>query len=192
MKELDVPPAEPFFIKSLAYGNDRSVKVALTNVYIRGISGFRIEKLRTNFENIKIDVIASFPRLEIRSKYKLILSLLGAPITSDGDLLASFENAKARIGLKAQKYLRNGVEYIKFEPILLKINIGKVQTLKLSNLFNGNPVLSEVVHAILVSNSDFLLNDFYPHIEKSLSESFTDIANKITKEATFNELFPLN
>ena len=118
------------------------------------------------------------------------MSLLGAPITSDGDLYAVFDSAKARIGLKAQKYLRNGVEYIKFEPILLKINIGKVSALRLSNLFNGNPVLSEVVHALLVSNSDFLLNDFYPHIEKSLSELFTDVANKITKEATFDELFP--
>ena len=122
----------------------------------------------------------------------MILSLLGAPITSEGDLFGSFDNAKARIGLKAQKYLRNGVEYIKFEPIGLKINIGKVSGLKLSNLFNGNPVLSEVVHALLVSNSDFLLNDFYPHIEKSLSDAFTDIANKITKEATYDELFPPN
>lgn len=118
------------------------------------------------------------------------MSLLGAPIASEGDLYTVFENAKARIGLKAQKYLKNGQEYIKFEPILIKINIGKVQALKLSNLFNENPVLSEVVHAVLVSNSEFLLNDFYPHIEKSLSETITDLANKITKEATFNELFP--
>jgi hypothetical protein len=149
-------------------------------------------KCRTNFENIKIDVITTFPRIEIKSKYKLILSLIGAPLTSDGELSAAFEKTKARISLKANKYIRNGIEHIKFEPVLLKLNLGKVLHLRLSNLFSGNPVLSEVVHTLLLNNSEFLLNDFYPHIERSLSESFTEIANKIAKEASLDELFPQN
>jgi hypothetical protein len=129
--------------------------------------------------------------LEISGQYKFILSLLGAPLNSEGDLFTTFESSKARVSMKAQKYLRNGVEFLKFEPIYLKVQRGTVKNLKLTNLFGGNPVLGEIVNALLLTNSEFLLNDVYPQVEKTFSDTFTSIANRIANEASFDELFPL-
>lgn len=100
------------------------------------------------------------------------------------------ENVKARVGMKARLLSINGLDFMKIDPLLLKIQPGQTRALKLSNLFGGNSVLGEIVNALLVNNSEFLLTDVYPQIERQLSETFTSIANRITSEASFSELFP--
>lgn len=91
--------------------------------------------------------------------------------------------------MRARKYNKNGVTYLHFERFLIKIFIGK-KTIKLTNLFQGNPGLEQIGNAFINGNSDFFLTDVYPSIENSLSEFFTDTANRITGEASFDELFP--
>lgn len=92
--------------------------------------------------------------------------------------------------MKGRLFNQNGINYMKFDPIAIKVQQGKVKTLKLSNLFGGSPVLSEIVQSLLISNSDFLLNDMYPYIERSLSQIFTGLANKITADTSFDQVFP--
>lgn len=92
--------------------------------------------------------------------------------------------------MKARLVNINGIDFMKIDPLVLKIHPGKTRILKLTNLFGGNPVLGEIVNALLVNNSEFLLNDAYPLIERQLSEPFTSLANRITSEASFDELFP--
>lgn len=91
--------------------------------------------------------------------------------------------------MRAKKYNKNGATYLHFEKFLIKIYIGK-KTIQLSNLFQGNPGLEQIGNAFINGNSDFFLTDVYPSIENSLSEVFTNIANQITGEASFDELFP--
>lgn len=92
--------------------------------------------------------------------------------------------------MKAQKYTRDGGEYIKFAKIAIKVIPGKVTGLKLTNLFNGNKVLEEIVNTALTDASGYMLENVYPSLEKNLSEHFTKIANEICSQATIDELFP--
>jgi Haemolymph juvenile hormone binding protein (JHBP) len=91
--------------------------------------------------------------------------------------------------MRARKYQKNGQTFLNFEKFNIKIIPGQTN-IKLTNLFQGNPGLEEIGNAFINGNSDFFLTDVYPGIENSLSEMFTNIANKITGEASFDELFP--
>lgn len=91
--------------------------------------------------------------------------------------------------MRARKYQKNGRIFLNFENFVIKFVPGKTN-IKLTNLFQGNPGLEEIGNAFINGNSDFFLTDVYPGIENSLSERFTIIANKITENASFDELFP--
>lgn len=47
-----------------------------------------------------------------------------------------FENSRGRVEMRATKYTKDGLTYMKFEKLKLKIQIGK-RLLELKNLFNG-------------------------------------------------------
>lgn len=92
--------------------------------------------------------------------------------------------------MRATKYQKNGLTYLQFEKFVIKIQPGQVKELRLTNLFQGNQVLEEIGNSFINGNSQFFLTDVYPGLEISLAEIFTNIANKLTSEATFDELFP--
>lgn len=92
--------------------------------------------------------------------------------------------------MRATKYQKNGKTFINFEKFNIKVQPGKIKNVKLTNLFEGQPGLEEIGNAFIRSNSEFLLKDVYPDLEKGLSELLTSIANRITGEASYDELFP--
>lgn len=62
----------------------------------------------------------------------------------------------------------------------------------MDNLFNGDPVLGQVGNSFINENSKLFLTEITPGLEKSLSKTFTDIANTILKTTTYDEMFPEN
>lgn len=93
------------------------------------------------------------------------------------------------VRLRGERVDRNGVEYVTFNQLDVKIEVGKSK-LQLDNLFNGDPVLSQVGNAFVNENSDLFVSELIPGLEKSLSKSFLEIVNVIMKDVTFDELFP--
>lgn len=91
--------------------------------------------------------------------------------------------------MKGHKINKEGSDYLKFDKMRLRLNIGK-STLHLGNLFNNDPLLGRATNDIVNENSDLFINEIKPVLENSLAEKFTDIANKITLKFTYNELFP--
>lgn len=70
------------------------------------------------------------------------------------------ENPRARISMRAKKYQKNGQTFLNFEKFLIKIQVGK-KSIKLSNLFQGNPSLEEIGNSFINGNSDFFLSKFW-------------------------------
>jgi ABC-type thiamine transport system ATPase subunit len=102
------------------------------------------------------------------------------------------DNSRGRVTIRARVNNVNGVQYIKFDKILIKIQIGQVRKVNFSNLFGGNSaVLEEIANSLIQNQPEFLLQEIYPPIEEHLSQTFTAIANKIATSATFDEVFPL-
>lgn len=140
--------------------------------------------------DLKFDVLITLPKLDLKGHYDLQLFLIGAPIKSQGDIYMKLDNFRARVSMKATKYTKNGGEYIKFGKIGIKVHPGKVKSFKLTNLFNGQKALEEIVNAAFTDNSSYMLDNVYPSLEKNLGEHFTKIANEICSQATIDELFP--
>lgn len=91
--------------------------------------------------------------------------------------------------MKGHKVKQNGEDYLKFDKMRLRLNIGK-SSLHLGNLFNNDPLLGRATNDVINENSDLFLNEIKPNLENALAEKFTDIANKITLRFTYKELFP--
>lgn len=188
---FDIPNIEPFAIQSIKVGTTPDFKVNLKNILIKGASNFRIEKLRVNLNDIKIDVIVTFPKLDVKANYDLVIKIFGQNLENKGEGIIKLENPRARVALKGSKYIKDGKEYLKFDRFRIKVQPGTIRQLKLSNLFESDRNIEEAANAFITANSDFLLQNVYPSIEKDLAELLTDVANEIAKNATYDELFPL-
>lgn len=93
--------------------------------------------------------------------------------------------------MKGNKYQKNGVEYLKFEKFRIKVQTGKIKSIRLSDIAQGNnAAFEEVANAFIETNNQFVASNVYPPIEKYLAEVLTEIANEIVSFATFDELFP--
>ena len=121
----------------------------------------------------------------------MAFNFLGAATLSDGEYYTQFSGAKIRGTMKGHKYIKNGKEYIKFEPFGIKFDRGVVSGLRITNLFNGNKILGEIVHTLLSTNPDFVIKNIYPSLENNLSRIFTNVGNTVVEQASFDELFPL-
>lgn len=146
---------------------------------------------RANVKDLKVDVIVNFPKLEIKGNYDLVIKLFGQNLDNRGDGVIKLDNARARVAMKGSRYTKEGKEYIKFDRFRLKVQPGTIRHLKLSNLFQNDKNLEEAANAFINANSDFLLQNVYPTVEKDLAELLTNIANELAKNATYDELFPL-
>ncbi|CAG9812007.1 unnamed protein product [Chironomus riparius] len=186
-----VPKLEPFHIKELSYGDDGGLKVHLRGLNIYGTSKFKIDKLRANAQELKFDALVGLPTFEIHAKYRMEFNFLGARLKSNGDYFAEHTGAKLIMPLRGRRFVQNGIEKIRFDPIAIKFDRGTVTKLRISNLFGGNKALEEIVHSLIISNPDFVYKSVYPQLESELSKVFTDIANKIVETTTFDEMFPL-
>lgn len=104
-------------------------------------------------------------------------------------LLLIIENSRGIVRIRGGKEDRNGKIYVKFHQLDCNIEIGKSK-FHLNNLFNGDPVLSEIGNQFVNENSDLFLAEIIPGLEKSLANIFLNIVNTILKDVTFDEMFP--
>ena len=91
--------------------------------------------------------------------------------------------------LKGNKIKKDGEDYLKFDKMRLRLRIGESK-ITLGNLFRDDPVIGKATNEVINDNTDLFINEIKPLLENSLAEKFTDIANKITLQFTYKELFP--
>lgn len=101
----------------------------------------------------------------------------------------SSENTKAFVRIRGTTEKRNGLDYVTFKQLDVKIQIAKSK-FNLKNLFNGASTLNEIGNQFVNENSELFLSELIPGLEKSLSKTFLDIVNVILKNVTFDEMFP--
>lgn len=84
---------------------------------------------------------------------------------------------------------REGVKYVKFDSIGLKVNVGRARY-NMENLFNGDPTLGALGNQFVNENAKLFADEMIPFIEKSLAKTFLEIVNVVMKDVTFDEMFP--
>lgn len=93
--------------------------------------------------------------------------------------------------LTVKRVLNNetGVENIRLDTLKIK---GSVQSgkFRLENLFDGDRILGDIGNTIINENSQIFIDEMLPGFEKELARKFTEIANDILTDVTFDEMFP--
>ncbi|KAF5285657.1 hypothetical protein FQR65_LT13087 [Abscondita terminalis] len=190
--ELDVPPLEPLHLDAvdLKTGNEATrIAATISNMKIWGPTSFIIQELKPNLSKNIFRFRALLPQLNIIGQYKSDARILFLNLKGEGPAYVNITNYRFDCKLKGNKIVKNGEEYLEFEKMKLKIEIGN-SSIRLDNLFNGDPVLGKATSDVVNENSDLFMNEILPNLQQALSEKFTTIANKITLRFTYKELFP--
>ncbi|XP_045524689.1 protein takeout-like isoform X1 [Pieris brassicae] len=190
--ELDVPGIEPLSLGqiALARGPQGAKLTAVVNdVKVRGPSNFKITELKSDLNRNRFDFKLLLPKLEFAGKYKMDIQVLLLRLQGRGNITGSFKDYACNVTMRGHKEIRDGKEYLKFEPMKVKLRVGD-SSIYLTNLFDGDPVLGPATNRVINENSQVFLSEISPVMEKSLADIFTEISNKITSKFTYQELFP--
>lgn len=184
-----VPRFEPMSLQNIEMSRGSEFKAVFSDLSVYGPSSFIIDKLKVDLDQLIIDIALTLPKLTYKGKYLLKIKLLLLDIAGKGDVSGILENTRARVRLRGQTYQKNGQTYLRFERFQVKILIG-TSKIKMENLFNGDPTLGMIGNQFINDNIKLFTDEITPGLENSLAETFTEVANDILKNATFDEIFP--
>ncbi|KAL6255407.1 hypothetical protein P5V15_013742 [Pogonomyrmex californicus] len=192
--ELEVPAIEPLVLKQvrLLRGPQAArLDVNLTNIQIFGPSTFKIRDFKIDPKDVFLTFKVGFQKLDFKGKYQINAQILLLNLVGEGGLTGTFFDYECDCLLNSHKIIKNNNTYVNFEKMKFDIKINKA-VINLDNLFGGDPILGPASNEVLNANSNFLVDEIKPILEESLSDLFTNIANKITGTFTYDELFPDN
>lgn len=111
-------------------------------------------------------------------------------IHGNGPLNGLFHNCKAIVKMQMEMIKgKDDQNYIKIVDLQTKIFIGS-GSLKLDNLFGGDPVLGDAINVAINSNFDSFMKEIIPVIETAISSTFINISNSILLQFPYEILFP--
>lgn len=141
------------------------------------------------FFRFKIEFLVTIPKIITKSNYELSWKLGGLNLEGKGDSSANLDNVKVLLKLYGSRYMKNGVEYIKFDDAKITIK-PKNLSVRYENLFNGQKALEEVGNQFINENIDTISADIIPQVERGIEEKILKVANQILEKATAEEFFP--
>ncbi|XP_071860332.1 circadian clock-controlled protein daywake [Bombus fervidus] len=188
--DYKIPSLEPLELKELVATAGGNIKLMLKNVIVHGASNFTLLRTKANLDTLNFVVELDLPNLSIEGNYDVDGRIILLQIRGSGPMTGDFSNCKALVKLQMQMSKRdNGENYLKLTDLKTRISVGGGK-LNLKNLFGGDPVLGEAVNNAINSNFDSFLKEIKPSIESAISNTFTEIANGILQEFTYEMLFP--
>lgn len=99
------------------------------------------------------------------------------------------DRSRARVRLRGYLEDVNGVSYVRFRKLQVRLRVDDAK-FQLDNLFNGDKTLCEIGNAVVNANVRLILDELTPTVEENLVSIFTDLANNIMKDVTYDEMFP--
>lgn len=123
--------------------------------------------------------------------YQMVFGLFGSPVYSNGQMFEKLENTRVGLKMKAKLYIKNGENYMRFDPFYFKILQTEIKSLRLTNLFPGTLFIGPIVYSYFSDNKEYITRAIYPDFEKTFSQTFTRMANELATSASFDELFPI-
>ncbi|XP_075236822.1 protein takeout-like [Lycorma delicatula] len=187
--ELDVPALEPLTLPEVVVSRGGNFRAVGTNVIVRGASNFKVTKLKVDLKKNIFYIGIEIPHLTFDAQYDVNARILVVPVKGKGPIKANATDVVGDVVLKARKVKREGETYIEFKSIDIDLKIENY-SVRLENLFNGDKALGDAVNVALNENKKDFMKALKPIVEKVVGEIVLDIANKITKNFTYDELFP--
>lgn len=185
--EIEVPPLDPLYVDEIALASLDDFHAIATNVKIRGLSKFDVKYLKIDLKNQKIDFELNFNKVYMDADYDVKAKIL-VPIKEKGPIKTIAENVNAKVSLKLQIVERRGGKYVYFPTMATKLTIKDYE----ANFMPGaeaNPI-TQAINSVLLTSRQEIIASMTPNIEKAISRKALEVANKMCKHYTYDELFP--
>ncbi|XP_072387159.1 circadian clock-controlled protein daywake-like [Diabrotica undecimpunctata] len=191
--ELQIPPLEPFILDTIILKSGNSgvrIDANFTNLVATGASGFEVYDLKCDIPKNVFLFKLKIPHLEFNGDYDIDMNVLVLKYKGSGPISGNFSNLDVQVELKGQIKKIDGKNYQTFKKIGIELKVGSSH-LKLGNLFLNQRGLGDATNQVVNDNADIFLREIRPALVNSLSEKFTETANKVCRMFTYDELFPL-
>ncbi|KAI5714070.1 hypothetical protein M8J76_010533 [Diaphorina citri] len=186
--ELNVPKLEPLFIKELVAADHQVLKISTKDLYVYGPSDFHLGQMHIDPDSHVFKFDVSFPHLRLDGKYTVDGKIIMLQIKGNGNLTGDIYDIKANVTMHGDKMEKDGVNVYHFSDMSIKLKVHKGK-IHLSNLFNGDKQLGEMINAAINQNFDAFMKELSPIVEKSLDKFLLGAADGIAESFPFDSLF---
>jgi len=193
LKTGDIAPGfkieglDPLYVGNMSINQGFTLNQWGTKAY--GIAEFRVDKIRVNLDNFKVEMLLTVPKVSTKGKYELRYQLGAINIQGGGDGFVYLENVKVHLKITGSRYPKSGTEYLKIDNVKLDVKPSNIRV-RLEGLFNGQKELENVGNEYINQNIDSLAKDIAPKIEQVLERKILRVANQVFEKAPYNEFFP--
>ncbi|GJQ88016.1 hypothetical protein Trydic_g12940 [Trypoxylus dichotomus] len=192
--EFDIPPIEPFVVEQirLDQGNSPTVNFIanLTDLKFYGGGNYKVAYANANLLETKtVNLGLTFPKLNAIGEYKAKGRVLLFQFEGDGMFKGEFSDVKMNGTWYFKITKKKGAEYFVIDREAIDVVTGKIY-IRLENLFNGAPDLTENVNKAINDNIDALYTDFKPLLTTTLSTVSRSYFNRVFELFPYDVLLP--
>ncbi|XP_063991785.1 uncharacterized protein LOC135170163 [Diachasmimorpha longicaudata] len=189
MPELDVPSVEPFVLpEGLPLVDSADVKAYARNVRLYGMANFVLDKLNVDLDKRQIDLQVHFEKLKLEGDYDVAAKIV-VPINAKGPVEIETTGVVGQAVLKYQIVDTKKGQRLYFDTMSLKLDI-KDYVSKFVPTEGADVTFGEAINTVLNTNRQDIISGIQPSLQKAISAKILELANKICKNFTFEELFP--
>lgn len=185
--ELSIPAAEPFVMDKVQLANFPNFKAYGTNITIYGFPTYHINYLHFDTDKRQVDVDLTFKEIRMEAEYNVSARII-IPIEGSGPIHLVTKNVGAKVRINYDVVDHKGKKYVYFTSMTTKLDIKDFEAKFEAR--NFDKTLQDAVRQALGGSHKEILDSSRPSIEKVISQKCLEIANKICKNFTYDELFP--
>ncbi|XP_058810219.1 uncharacterized protein LOC131675286 [Phymastichus coffea] len=185
--ELEVPSIEPLNVSKIVLSDRKDFRAVATQVSLSGLSEFRIQSTNLDLEQHRIDFQVLFERVSMKANYDVKAKIV-VPIAERGPLDVVTGKIEAKVMLRFKIVERGTRRFMYFPSMTTSLDIADYTVISVENA--KDKPFSQAVNSVLTSSRRDIIGQLTPYLEKSISTTVLEVANRICKHFTFDELFP--
>ncbi|KAJ9589433.1 hypothetical protein L9F63_017361, partial [Diploptera punctata] len=186
-------PADPMSISKFVIEESPnkpvSINLEVTDAKFYGISDAEVISVKSDLDNREAKIEIAAKKLKLDGDYVMDGKFLILPMKGKGKLLASIENLKALITIKADPKVKNGETH--WDVKLFDLDVYEVSkfTAIFENLFNGDEALAKPVQDSMLENWKDLWDSLRPAIQEVFASVLKRAASEIFEQVPEKDMF---
>ncbi|XP_050443657.1 uncharacterized protein LOC126847461 [Adelges cooleyi] len=179
IKEIELPPVEPFRMDSLSLaitGGSNGYKITLRDIDLYGASNFSIQKILLR-PNLPFEGKVRIPKMTMDAKYASTGVLLVLPANGNGTFHADLGDVICTAKGVVSSYQKDSQEYYNLDVLEVDLVIKKAYMLV--SKVNNNRIIVEATNLFLRENGQEVLQVMMPQLRTKLATIFKRIVNQL-------------
>ncbi|CAG9832096.1 unnamed protein product [Diabrotica balteata] len=186
--ELGIPSINPLKIPFAELNIGKEFKSSMKDIKMYGINTFIVKDLKVDLDNNYLEIKVNIPHIRAEGEYNVKGKLLILTLDGSGPGQINITNLEVTLIGHGVRETKHGKTFLKISSIDITPIIGIVN-LRLNNLFNGNPELTETSNKVLNENQEVLKEQFAPPIVHIVEGFMSTIISNFFDHFPIDKLF---